>query len=211
MTEHCSRFQIVSLGDGRVGKTSILQRYMNEKFSEQYVETVEDIYSQLYTINGRRQNIDFIDTAGNISFPAMRQIYISKAHGFMLVYSISKKESFEAMKKLWDEIKIARKNILSIPCVIIGNNLDEENIRQVETFDALDWACSENLGGCFLEVSAKEDRFIHDIFKILFEQFGNRRSQQKGQKMWHACLITRRIRHFWIWFLMIINSPIYAD
>jgi GTPase SAR1 family protein len=68
-------------------------------FLKEYVETVEDLYSQPYNIDGRQQNIDFIDTAGNISFPAMRQIYISKAHGFILVYSISDKNSYEEMDR----------------------------------------------------------------------------------------------------------------
>jgi hypothetical protein len=40
---------------------------------------------------------------------------------------------------------------LHLRSVIVRNNLDEENDRQVETFDALNWACSENLGGCFVE------------------------------------------------------------
>jgi hypothetical protein len=48
--------------------------------------------------------------------------------------------------------------------VIVGNNLDEENDRQVETFDALNWACSENLGGCFVETSAKNNLGVKDAF-----------------------------------------------
>lgn len=189
----CTPFQIALLGSGRVGKTCILQRYMYGTFLKEYVETVEDLYSQPYIIDGRQQNIDFIDTAGNISFPAMRQIYISKAHGFVLVYSISDKNSYEEMKKLWEQIKLVRKNILNIPVVVIGNHLDEENIRQIETFDALDWACGENLGGCFLEVSAKANKYIHDIFKILFEQFGNTRSKQKGPLRFRSTSICRMV------------------
>jgi hypothetical protein len=51
--------------------------------------------------------------------------------------------------------------------VIVGNNLDEENIRQVETFDALNWACSENLGGCFVETSAKNNLGVKDAFPLI--------------------------------------------
>ncbi|XP_076071910.1 ras-related protein Rap-1b-like [Mytilus galloprovincialis] len=180
MTEQCPRFQIAFLGAGRVGKTSILRRYLFGTFFEEYLETVEETYSQPYYINGKRQNIDYIDTAGSISFPAMQQIYMSQANAFVLVYAIDDKRSFDEMKNIWEKIKQARNNVLNIPVVIVGNNLDMENNRQIETFDALNWAFGENLGGCFLEVSAKTDQHIKDIFEILLEQLGNTRSEQKG-------------------------------
>jgi small GTP-binding protein len=70
--------QITLLGSGGVGKSSILQRYLFGKYSDVYTETVEETYIQPYNINGRYHYINYIDTAGSISFPAMRQIYISK-------------------------------------------------------------------------------------------------------------------------------------
>lgn len=180
MTEQCPRFQIAFLGSGGTGKTSILKRYLKGIFSLEYTETVEDTYSQPYTINGKLQNIDYIDTAGSIPFPAMQQIYMSQANGFVLVYSIHDKDSFDKMKSLWEQIKSLRENLLNVPVVIVGNNLDMENVRKVETFEAMNWAYGENLGGCFLEVSALENKNIRDIFDMLLEQFGNRRALQKG-------------------------------
>jgi GTPase SAR1 family protein len=59
-----------------------------------------------------------------------------KAQAFVLVYSITDENSFLEVKNLWEQIKKVRPNILDVPCVIVGNNLDEENVRQVETFDA---------------------------------------------------------------------------
>ncbi|CAG2227868.1 unnamed protein product [Mytilus edulis] len=145
-----STSQIAVLGSGRVGKSSILQQYLNGGFSNAYTEPVEDIYPKPYDINGKRRFVDYMDTAGNIYFPAMRKIYISKAKGFVLVYSICDSRSFEEVQKLWNEIKSVRENNLSIPCVIVGNKLDEENKRQVETFAALEWVYRDNLGGCFI-------------------------------------------------------------
>lgn len=192
MSEQCPRFQIAFLGSGGTGKTSILKRYLNGIFSTEYVETVEDTFSQPYTINGKLQNIDYIDTAGSISFPAMQQIYMSQANGFVLIYSIHDKDSFEEMKSLWDKIKSMRKNILNIPVVIVGNNLDMENVRKIETFEAMNWAYGENLGGCFLEVSALENKNIRDIFDMLLEQFGNTRAQQKGPFRIRSTSLSRR-------------------
>ncbi|CAG2216481.1 DIRAS2 [Mytilus edulis] len=180
MTKQCPRFQIAFLGAGSVGKTSILQRYLSGNYSEEYSETVEETYSQPYYINGKRKNIDFIDTSGSIPFPAMQQIYMSQATGFVLVYSINNKQSFDEMKSIWEKIKQVRKSVLNIPVVVVGNNLDMENVRQIETFDALNWAYDESLGGCFLEVSAKTDQHIKDVYEILLEQLGNKRSEQRG-------------------------------
>ena len=80
---------IVFLAAGRVGKTSILGRFIFGAFQETYMETVEDIH--LYHVNetGKRLFVYVLDTAGSIPFQAMRQLYISKASAFVFAYSIT--------------------------------------------------------------------------------------------------------------------------
>jgi len=189
----CENPKVAFLGAGRVGKTSILHRFMFGTFQETYMETVEDIH--LYHVNetGKRLFVNFLDTAGSIPFPAMRQLYIRKAQAFMLVYSITDEHSFLEVKNLWEQIKKVRPNILDVPCVIVGNNLDEENVRQVETFDALNWACSENLGRCFVETSAKNNLGVEDAFSLLLEQFVRKRHEQKGPLKLH-CLSLHKLK-----------------
>jgi hypothetical protein len=67
--------------------------------------------------------------------------------------------SFLEGKNIWEQLKTVQ-----------PNNLDEENVRQVETFDVLNWACSENLGGCFAETSAK-NLCVEDAFSLLLGKF----------------------------------------
>ncbi|XP_071124959.1 GTP-binding protein Di-Ras2-like [Mytilus edulis] len=196
MSELQSRSQIAVLEAERVGKSSILQQYLNGEFSSAYKETVEDIYPQPYDINGKRRFVDYMNTAGNINFPAMRKIYISKAEGFILAYSICDSRSFEEVQKLWNEIKSVRENNLSIHCVIFGNKLDEENKRQVETFAALEWAYRENLGGCFKEVSAKDNNAVKEVFDMLLEQLGNRRSAKPETFRIRSTSFTRKENSF---------------
>ena len=184
---------IAFLGAGRVGKTSILRRFMFGTFQETYIETVEDIHRYHVNETGKRLFVNFLDTTGSIPFPAMRELYISNAQAFVLVYSITDENSFLEVKILWEQIKRVRPNILDIPCVIVGNNLDEENVRQVETFDALSWACSENLGGCFVETSAKNDLGVQDAFSLLLEQFLRKRHEQNGQFKLH-CLSLHKLK-----------------
>ncbi|XP_071153089.1 uncharacterized protein [Mytilus edulis] len=190
--DQCSRFQMACLGTGGVGKTSIIKQYLYGNHSQEYSMTVEDTFIQNYNINGNNKRIDFIDTAGHFFFPAMQQIYISRAVGFILVYSISDSRSFEVIKIIWEQIKSARKDILSIPCVIVGNKVDIENKREVEAFDALEWAYNENLGGCFVEVSAKTNDGIKNVFDLLLEQLGNTRAQQTGPFRMRTTSFTRQ-------------------
>jgi len=107
----------------------------------------------------------------------------------VLVYSITNERTFKEVKQLWEDIKEVRENYGDIPCVIVGNRLDQENDRQVEKFDALNWAFNDNLSGAFVEVSAKNDECIADIFKILLEQLKIPRSKHPDK----LSMLTRRL------------------
>ncbi|ESO83938.1 hypothetical protein LOTGIDRAFT_229516 [Lottia gigantea] len=166
--EHRNR--VVLLGAGNVGKSAILKRFLFGTFSSEYKETVEDLITRDFDVHGNAVKVDFLDTAGTMVFPAMRKLSLTTAHGFVLVYSITSQESFEEMKGIWQQIKEERPNYLEIPCVIVGNKVDLENDRRIEKFDALNWIYTDGFCGGFLEVSAKDDESITDIFKHLYEQ-----------------------------------------
>ena len=183
MVDVDQRNRVVFLGAGGVGKSSVLKRFLFGTYNEKYKETIEDLFAKEYDICGTHLKVDFLDTAGNIAFPAMRRLSIVNAHGFVLVYSITNEKTFEEVKQLWEQIKEARENYQEIPCVIVGNHLDEENNRQVERFDALNWAYNEDLGGGFIEVSAKEDTGISDIFKLLLGQVKTPRAKHTERFM----------------------------
>lgn len=72
--QNCRR--IVVLGAPRVGKTSILRRFLREDFEERYVPTCEDFHRKLYQIRGETYQIDILDASGERSFPAKRRLSI---------------------------------------------------------------------------------------------------------------------------------------
>ncbi|KAL3875507.1 hypothetical protein ACJMK2_033453 [Sinanodonta woodiana] len=174
-TDHRNR--VIFLGAGGVGKTSILKRFLTGKFADEYRETVEELYCKDYSIDGTDFKVDFLDTAGNLEFPAMRRLYISTAHAYVLVYSITNQATFLEVKSLWEQIKEVRSNYEDLPCVIVGNKLDLEDNRQVEKFDALNWVYNESSCGAFVEVSAKANDCIKDVFKLLLEKAKNPRAR----------------------------------
>lgn len=176
MTEHDQRNRVVFLGAGGVGKSSILKRFLFNTYSNSYQETVEDLYCREYVVQGVDIRVDFLDTAGKLVFPAMRRLSITTAHAFVLVYSVTNPETFEEVKRLWEQIKEVRSNYEDIPCVIVGNKIDLEDNRQVEKFDALNWVYNDGNCGAFIEVSAKNNECTLEVFKLLMEKAKNPRA-----------------------------------
>ena len=164
------RYRLVMLGSGQVGKTSIVTRFLKGTFSDSYKATVEDLHCKDYDINGTIIRVDILDTAGNLVFPAMRRLSITTAHGFVLVYSITDHNSFLEVKQLWEQIKELRTNYQDLPCAIIGNKVDQESARRVPEDEITDWVSAESMESSHINVSAKENRDILQIFQKLLGQ-----------------------------------------
>lgn len=92
-TETQERYRLAVLGSGKVGKTSIIRRYLNNTFSERYRETVEDIFSRTFYIQGAELPLDVYDT--NFYYPDMRKLTLSSANAFLIVYASDNVASFK--------------------------------------------------------------------------------------------------------------------
>lgn len=69
-------YRMVVLGASRVGKSSIVSRFLNGRFEDQYTPTIEDFHRKVYNIRGDMYQLDILDTSGNHPFPAMRRLSI---------------------------------------------------------------------------------------------------------------------------------------
>jgi len=72
--------------------------------------------------------VDILDTAGNLEFPAMRRLSISTAHAFLLVFDVDSRQSFEEVCQLWEQIGEQRPNRDEIPCVIAANKVRTSHV-----------------------------------------------------------------------------------
>lgn len=72
--ENCHR--LVILGSSKVGKTSVVSRFLYNKYDENYTPTIEDFHRKIYRIKGEAYRLDILDTSGNHPFPAMRRLSI---------------------------------------------------------------------------------------------------------------------------------------
>ncbi len=86
--EHDDRHRLVVLGSGKVGKTSLIRRFLYNDFPEKYRETVEDLHSRDFRVGGggRLLSVDVLDT--NHQFPDMRKLAITQANAFLIVFAV---------------------------------------------------------------------------------------------------------------------------
>ncbi|KAG7491343.1 hypothetical protein MATL_G00002780 [Megalops atlanticus] len=172
--QNCRR--IVVLGAPRVGKTSILRRFLRDGFEEQYEPTSEDFHRKLYHIRGETYQIDILDASGERAFPAKRRLSILTGDIFLLVFSVDDRGSFEEVSALRKEIVAAKSKLLKckenarIPTIVCANKVDldpkERVISQAEVCQELGEDCP------YFETSAKDSTNLEEVFEALAKRGG---------------------------------------
>ena len=162
--------QLLIIGDSSVGKTSILTRYSNGTFKEDYIATVGlDYYSKNEFLNGKTIHVKIWDTAGQERYKALTQGFFRNAQGVMIVYDVTNSESFENLKYWISSIqKNIESNKISIPVILLGNKIDVGDDREIKNEDAEKFA-EENKYKYF-ETSAKTGEGIDDAVRELVNQ-----------------------------------------
>ncbi|XP_026856174.2 rasd family member 4 [Electrophorus electricus] len=160
--------RLVFMGAAGVGKTALIQRFLQDSFEPKHRRTVEELHSREYEVAGVKVTVHIMDTSGSYAFPAMRKLSIQNGDAFALVYSVDDPESLEAVKSLRKEILEIKEDKLT-PIVVVGNKADRDGERQVSAEDVL--ATVElDCNSCFLEASAKENANVMEVFRELLQQ-----------------------------------------
>uniref|UniRef100_A0A1A9UUM7 Ras-related protein Rab-21 n=1 Tax=Glossina austeni TaxID=7395 RepID=A0A1A9UUM7_GLOAU len=178
-------FKVVLLGEGCVGKTSIVLRYVEDKFNPQHISTLQASFltKKVNLDNGAKVQLNIWDTAGQERFHALGPIYYRGSHGAILVYDITDEDSFQKVKNWVKELK--RMLGSDIVLTIAGNKTDLENERTVPFEDALDYA--DSVGAYYFETSAKANENIEKLFTELTE-FMIEHVQQSNQQNQRSAL-----------------------
>ena len=161
MTTSLYRFKVVLLGEGRVGKTSILLRYINGEYNEKQVSTIQASYlDKRLVVGGRSAHLSIWDTAGQERFHALGPIYYRDADAALLVYDITDIESFNKVRKWVKELrKIVGTDII---IAIAGNKIDLEKMRSVDDEEARLYASSVDASHFY--TSAKSNKGLDEVF-----------------------------------------------
>jgi len=155
------QFKVVLLGEGSVGKTSLVVRYCQNQFNEKHNVTVQASFqTKRLNIDGQRVNLAIWDTAGQERFHALGPIYYRDSNGALLVYDITDNDSFVRVQN-W--VKELRKMLGSdIVLAIAGNKVDLERNRVVPIEKAESYA--ESVGAKHYSTSAKLNKGVAELF-----------------------------------------------
>ena len=144
--------KICSSGSYQVGKTSLIRRYAEGAFASNYMPTIGvDITSKVITVNNQEVKLILHDTAGQEVFGKLRRFYYEGSVGCLIVYDITRRESFESLEYWVNDYRSVRGE--ERPIAIIGNKIDLEDERQVSTEEGVSMA--KSFGIPFYECSAK--------------------------------------------------------
>lgn len=133
-------FKIIMIGDQGAGKTQLVLRYTKNDFDEHSGTTLGvEFTTHKITVDGKIVAAQLWDTAGQEKFESLASIYYRGSAGAILVYDITKRESFDHIVKLWVP-KMKSLTEVSTVAILIGNKCDLANKREVPTADAATFA-----------------------------------------------------------------------
>ena len=160
--------KILLIGNAFVGKTLIVQKFIDNTFSKSTVSTIGvDLQSKVIDINGKKVKYLIWDTAGEERMKTMTYSYYRGCHVILIVYDVTDRKSFENVTT-WAECvdKFAKSNVLRI---LVGNKTDLEDKRIISTEDGKRLA--EQNGLKYYEISALKITGLHEMFEDIAKEY----------------------------------------
>ncbi|CAB1312898.1 unnamed protein product [Coregonus sp. 'balchen'] len=147
--------KVVVVGNGAVGKSSMIQRYCKGIFTKDYKKTI---------VNDEDVRLMLWDTAGQEEFDAITKAYYRGAQACVLVFSTTDRESFEAISSWWEKVEI---EVGDIPTVLVQNKIDLLDDTMIKKF---------------YRTSVKEDLNVNEVFKYLADKYLQRLKRQTAEE-----------------------------
>ena len=170
--------KLLLLGDSSVGKTSIIIKYISNKFMDTNIATLGvDYMDKTVDYNNLKVFLQIWDTSGEEKFRSITRNFYRNADGLLVVFDLTCRESFNHVKNWINEAKEHKNDIKTI---LVGNKLDLEDEREVDKETALKFAEKNNLK--YLETSAKNGKNINNSFKEMIALILNDKTEQEIKK-----------------------------
>ena len=163
MSESSESFKVVLVGESGVGKTSIITQFIDQTFQEDQQSTTGGTFSTKSVIcdNSRVIKFEIWDTAGQERYRALTKMFYKDANAAVLVYDITRKDSFEELQTYWAE-QIKDSSPSKIILAVAGNKCDLIEKEAVDEDQARQLA--SELGAIFMNTSAKRVETINELF-----------------------------------------------
>ncbi|XP_033639193.1 ras-related protein M-Ras-like isoform X1 [Asterias rubens] len=183
--DNLTTYKLIVVGDGGVGKSAITIQFFQKMFVVDYDPTIEDSYIQHTEIDGEWCILDVLDTAGQEEFSAMREQYMRKGDGFLIVYSVIDRASYENTRSFYTQI-LRVKDRDAYPMILVANKVDLVHQRKVTEEDGK--ALAAELGKIsYIETSAKDppqniDRAFHEVVRVIRRQPVDRAAKRRSKR-----------------------------
>eukprot|EP00397_Hematodinium_sp_SG-2012_P054535 GEMP01065843.1.p1 GENE.GEMP01065843.1~~GEMP01065843.1.p1 ORF type:complete len:207 (+),score=38.99 GEMP01065843.1:73-693(+) len=172
-------FKLLLIGDSGVGKSCLLLRFADNTYTESYISTIGvDFKIRTIEQEGKVVKLQIWDTAGQERFRTITSSYYRGAHGIIIVYDVTDRESFNSVKH-WIE-EISRYAAEGANKLLVGNKCDLQSKKVVSYDEAKDLADSLNIK--FLETSAKNAHNVEEAFNTMGTEIKTRVVVQQGTR-----------------------------
>ena len=160
-------YKLITLGDGGVGKSSLLTRFVTETFDPNIRATLGcDHFSLVRQVSGERVKVTLWDLSGAFRFRSVTRMYFRGAAGAVVVYDVTDAETFGSVLRWVDEVRQHASADAII--MLVGNKTDLEARRVVSRESAAEFARAQHL--MFMETSALADTNVTEAFSRLIAQ-----------------------------------------
>lgn len=171
-------FKVILIGDGAVGKTSLVLRYMEGKFEIDYLPTIgTQIYTKTIGLAGRQIKLVIWDISGQPAFTSVRSDYYRGARGVILAFDLTRPETYEHLNGWINETK---KYVPKPHIIVVGSKSDLERQRKVT--QKVGEAYASGINAPYIETSAKEDKNVEKLFTTLATDLVNDTEISQRQK-----------------------------
>ncbi|CAJ1891489.1 unnamed protein product [Sphenostylis stenocarpa] len=158
-------FKILLIGDSGVGKSSLLVSFISSSVEDLSPTIGVDFKIKTLTLGGKRMKLTIWDTAGQERFRTLTSSYYRKAQGIILVYDVTRRETFTNLSEVWSkEVELYSTNQDCVK-MLVGNKVDRDSERAVSREEGL--ALAKELGCLLLECSAKTRENVEQCFEEL--------------------------------------------
>ena len=163
--------KVVLLGDGGVGKSSLMNRFVSNKFDAQSFHTIGvEFLNKDVTLDDQVYTLQIWDTAGQERFKSLRTPFYRGADCCLLTFGVDEVASFKNLS-MWKKEFLYYADVqdsLKFPFIVLGNKVDVEE-REVDEEEAKNW-CQQN-GDCpYFETSAKDSTNVEVAFRAAVER-----------------------------------------
>jgi len=157
-------FKLLLIGDSGSGKSCLLMRFADDNYTDCHMATIGvDFKIRQVVLDGKQLKLQIWDTAGQERFKTITSSYYRGAHGIMVVYDVTERESFENLQRWLDEIeRYAPDNVAKL---ILGNKVDQQSRRAIDFTSGKEYA--DSLGIMFAETSAKMSMNVDEAFMMM--------------------------------------------